>query len=392
MTLDEAKGHHGKIIKYFRKEANKLTQEQVAEAMGITARWLQELEKTPFIPNTDTRESLALRLGIPRPLLDLEVVDALSPYGNIPLDTWIVDSWENETYSRWELYYSSNNRITERGLLEEIGKLEQHADTNPRDERRVMSILAQDYQLAGSLARDSFKYSNAKKYFREAYRLATRAESVDLAAISVERLAVVHLRQEHFEEALKIYQEALAVAERAQSYIKAYIWVGLGEAFARNKRVDDCYHALDQAQKFLTHLPFVPLEKDIAHIHFSMESVESTRGECYVLLGEPLKGLDPLRIAYRKLDPTMSRRRCRLLMQQAEAYLVAGLPDSCVDMTLQGLQLAQALASKENINWACEIHTKLLASRWRDEPMVGQLRKAIVGTLREMQRYDTDRT
>jgi|GEM_PF-2645773 len=390
--LDEVKGHHGKTIKYFRKAANRLTQEQVAEALGITVRWLQELEKTPFISNADTREALASKLGIPRSLLDLEVVDRLSPFGNIPLDTWIVDSWENETDARWELYYVSNNRITERGLFEQMGKLEEHADTNPKDERRVMSILAQNYQLAGSLARDNFRYSNAKKYFREAYRLAIQAESADLAAMSVERLAVVHLRQEHFEEALNTYQEALKLAEQSQPYIKAYIWMGLGEAFARNKKTDECHHALDQAQKFLTRQSFNPLEKDIAHVRLSMESIESTRGECSVLLGEPLKGLDYLQAAGRKLDPTMSRHRCRLLMQEAEAYLVANLPDSCIDKTLQGLQLARALISKENVNWACEIYTKLLASRWRDESMVGQLRKAIVAALREMQHYDADRT
>jgi len=80
MTLDEAKGHHGKIIKYFRKEANGLTQERLAEAIGITARWLQELENTPFISNIDTRESLALKLWIRLSLLDLVVVDRLSPF------------------------------------------------------------------------------------------------------------------------------------------------------------------------------------------------------------------------------------------------------------------------------------------------------------------------
>src|SRR6266849_3481357 len=128
MNLDEAKGHHGKIIKYFRKDANKLTQEQLAEAMGITTRWLQELETMPFILNTNTREALAVRLGIPRPLLNLEVVDTLSHYGKISLDSWLVDSWENETFSRWELYQASSSLITERGLLEQIRKLEYHAD------------------------------------------------------------------------------------------------------------------------------------------------------------------------------------------------------------------------------------------------------------------------
>ena len=392
MTLDEAKGHHGKIIKYFRKDANGLTQEQLAEAMEISTRWLQALEKMPFILSADTREAFALRLGIPRSFLDLEVVDSLSNYGNIPLDAWIIDSWENETFSRWELYYASNNLITERGLLEQIGKLEQHADASPKNSTRIICILAQDYQLAGSLARDNFHYSTAKKYLHEAHRLATLAQSVDLAAMSVERLAVVLLRQERVEEALSTYQEALEVAEHAQPYIKAYIWAGLGEAFARNKRTDDCHRALDQAQKLLVRLPGVPIENDIAHIRFSIDSVESTRGECSVLLGEPRKGLDYLQTAFRKLDPTLNRRRCSLLMQQAEAYFAAGQPDDCVDKAMQGLQLAHALLSKENVNWACEMHTKLLTSRWRNEPVVGQLRKAIVATLREIRRYDTART
>lgn len=46
----------------------------------------------------------------------------------------------------------------------------------------------------------------------------------------------------------------------------------------------------------------------------------------------------------------MTRRQCRLVMQQAEAYLAAGQPDVCVDKTLQGLDLAQAMMSKENVN------------------------------------------
>ena len=391
MNLDEAKGHHGKIIKYFRKDINRLTQEQLAEALGITTRWLQELETMLFILNTNTREALAMRLGIPRLLLNLEEVDILSQYGKISLDNWLVDSWENEMFSRWELYYASNSLITERGLLEQIRKLEHHADAGSRNQYRISGILSKDYQLAGSLARDHFHYSDAKKYLREAHRLAEVAQSVDLAAMSVERLAVVLLRQEHIEEALNVYQQTLELAHHAQPHIKVYIWIGLGEAFARNGRKDDCYRTLDRAQKLLAQYSTVPVEKDMAHIRLTMESMDSTRGECSVLLGEPQKGLDYLQSAFRKLDLTMTRRRCRLSMQQAEAYLAAGQPDACVDMTLQGLRLAQALISNENVNWACEIHTKLLASRWQNEPMVGQLRKAIVTALQEMQRYDTQR-
>ncbi len=76
----------------------------------------------------------------------------------------------------------------------------------------------------------------------------------------------------------------------------------------------------------------------------------------------------------------MSRRRCRMYMQQAEAHLAAGQLDYCVRYTLKGLQLAKTLRSNGNIHWASEIHDKLLQSKWKSEPAVGELGAAIVSS------------
>jgi hypothetical protein len=65
-------------------------------------------------------------------------------------------------------------------------------------------------------------------------------------------------------------------------------------------------------------------------------------------------------------------------MQQAEAYLAAGQPDACVASTLEGLHLALALRSGGSINWAHELHGKLRQSKWKHEPVVGQLAAALV--------------
>src|SRR2546427_7858428 len=162
--------------------------------------------------------------------------------------------------------------------------------------------------------------------------------------------------------------------------VKAYIKAGLAEALARNHRREECYRTLDEAQAILDRSRPISVGEDCVHIRLTKHSLESTQGECSVLLGEPQKGLDHLQTAQRKLDPTMSRRRCSLFMQQAEAYLAANQLDYCIEQALQGLQIARALNSKENINWASEIHTKLQASSWKYEPVVRQLKAAIVSS------------
>jgi len=108
-----------------------------------------------------------------------------------------------------------------------------------------------------------------------------------------------------------------------------------------------------------------------------MQSLKDSRGECFVLLGEPLKGLDYLRAAEGQLDEKMSRNHCRLLHQQSEAFLAANQPDQCVKLAVKGLQIARQLESKSNINWSREIYTKLQQSRWKNEPVVEGLQTAI---------------
>lgn len=386
MTLDEAVGHHGKIVKYYRRfvmnSPDGWTQEQLAEAMDISVRWVQEMERMPFIQSISRRKALAIILSIPAALLNLEEAEKVVSSASSHLQSLMLDSLEDGIHSRWHLYYTSSNSITEEGLLSQIEILEQLADDGSADEQRIYRILAQSYQLTGSLARDDFHYSSAKKYFREAQRLAREANSSDLEATAVARHSLVLLRQERYADALKMYQDAVELTSHVEPHVKAYVFSGLAEALARNGNASDCYRSLDQARKLLEHSRIIAFEEDLAYIRLTPQSLEDTRGECYVLLGEPNKGLDYLRTAIQQLDPTLSRRRCRLLMQLAEAHLAAGRPDQCVRYALKGLQLAQALGSIGNINWASEIHAKLLASKWKGEPVVGELAAAIVSQRR----------
>ena len=306
------------------------------------------------------------------------------------LQSWLVDSLEDATLQRWQLYYTSKNSLTEVGLLQQIGRLEQLAEDGGGDESRIYSVLIQNYQLAGSLARDNFHYTKAKKYFRDAQRLSQEIQSPDLTATALARLAVAFMRQAGADEtdsgysklvaeALELYQGAAEIAGHAAAHVRAYVLAGLAEALARNGQRDECYRTLERAEQLLNRSLIVSPEEDIAQVRLTLQSLEDTRGECYVLLGEPLRGLNFLQAAQKRLDPSISRNLCRLLMQQSEAYLAAGYPDQSVQYALQGLHIARTLESTSNINWSREIHTKLLRSKWKDEPVIGELEAALAG-------------
>ncbi len=63
-------------------------------------------------------------------------------------------------------HYTSSNSLTEDGLRSQIARLEQLADDGGDHYKRVCRILAQNYQLAGSLARDRFQYTKSIEYFQ----------------------------------------------------------------------------------------------------------------------------------------------------------------------------------------------------------------------------------
>jgi transcriptional regulator with XRE-family HTH domain len=331
----------------------------------------------------------ALVLGVPT-VENIEELVKLFRRRETRLQTWVIDSLEDGTNLRWQLYYTSKNSLTEEGLFQQIERLEHLADEGGVLEAKLYPLLIQNYQLAGSLARDNFRYSRATKYFQQAQELANVIQSPDLTATAVARHAVALMRQAGGDEmgkrygklvaeALALYQSAAEMAVHAEAYVRAYVLSGLAEALARNGDRDSCYRTLDQAEDVFNRGPHMSPEEDIAHVRLTLQSLEDTRGECYVLLGEPLKGLNYLQTAQRRLNPTVSRNLCRLLMQQAEAHFAVGAPDESVHYALQGLHLARTLESTSNINWSREIHTKLLRSQWKGEPIVADLEAALAG-------------
>jgi len=298
------------------------------------------------------------------------------------LQNWVIDGLQDGTRLRWQLYYTSRNSLTDDGLLSQIARLEQLADEGGEHYQRVCRILAQNYQLAGSLARDRFQYAKSLEYFQKAEYLDEDIQLPDLTATAIARQAVALLRKDpekHLSRSLTLYSNAVDKAKHAEPYTQAYVLSGYAEALARRGDYDKCVRSLDQAEALLSKVTTIPIEEDFGYVRLTLQSLADSRGECYVLLGKPEKGLEYLQAAQKKLDHKMSRNNCRLLMQQSEAYLAAGEPDACVQQALKGLEVARILESTSNIHWANEILTKLRSSAFGKEPVVNELQEAIQG-------------
>lgn len=358
--------------------------EKSAEELGILVYDEEEDMKRRDAMKTIGSAGASLVFDLSSPLtssqeIDKEI-DRLITRRLARLQNWVVDGLEDGTQLRWQLYYTSRNSLTENGLLSQIVRLEQLADDGGDQHQRVCRILAQNYQLAGSIARDRFQYTKALEFFQKAEKLHEDTQLPDLTATAIARQAIALLRKDperYLDQSLTLYSSALDTVKRAEPYAQAYVFSHNAEALARKGDYDGCIRSLDQAEALLSRAAHIPIEEDFAYVHSSLQSIVDSRGECYVWLGKPEKGLEHLQAAQKRLNQKMSRNNCRLLMLQSEAYLAAGQPDACVQQALKGLEVAHTLESTSNINWASEILTKLRSSAFCNEPVVDELYEAI---------------
>jgi tetratricopeptide (TPR) repeat protein len=342
-------------------------------------------EDTSVVTTLSTLAS-SLFLGLSSPLtgsqeIDKEI-DRLITRRLARLQNWVIDGLEDGTQLRWQLYYTSRNSLTENGLLSQIARLERLADDGGEHHQRVCRILAQNYQLAGNVARDRFQYTKALEFFQKAEELHEDTQLPDLTATAIARQAIALLRKDperYLSKSLTLYSSALDKAKHAEPYTQAYVLSRRAEALARKGDYNACIRSLEQAEALLSRTVNIPVEEDLAYVHLSLQSLADSRGECYVLLGKPEKGLEHLQAAQKRLNQKMSRNNCRLLMQQSEAYLAAGQLDACVQQALKGLEVARILESTSNIHWADEILAKLRSSAFCNEPVVDELYEATRG-------------
>ncbi|MDO0912682.1 helix-turn-helix transcriptional regulator [Streptomyces sp. DT2A-34] len=377
-----------------RRRALGYSQEELAHALGVDRRTIGRWETRTTTPQPPLRPQLAELLH-----LDLDELDALvgqpqaarpesagSPprdhHGSGDLDDMIRRQFlraiavtsalvalpaddsaaltdgahrgTSEDFLRmnghlWQVYQLARAKGSVYPIVrDQLTTLNDTLDGQPAAESQALCGAAGDlFQLAGELAFDGNRYTDAAASYTLAASASKEAKSYDLWACALVRHAYVDLYERRYAEAATALSAAERVARRGDSSLSTRHWVASvqAEAYAGLGNLSACERALDEAEK-VTDLggPF----HNGGWLRFDGSRLAEERGARYLQLGR-------LDLAEKALTAALSqdilasgqsfRRRGAVLTDLASIGAKRHDPDQVLTYGREALQLARATSS-----------------------------------------------
>lgn len=214
-------------------------------------------------------------------------------------------------------------------------------------------------------------YQQAHEAYQRSLLVAEFLADPELQASALARQGVTFIQQQQPVDAIESLQGALHVVNRqGLTCLRGYILQALSEAYAMNQQANLCWRHIDLAEHTLDRRGLV-LERSYCYPNTS--SMTTQKGVNAVLLHGNDRAIRLIDNALIKYDPTYLRGRARLIAQKAEAYVGMNYLDAGVSSAAEALTLAQAVGSSKTKARIANLHTFLLASRWKNEDTVKQL-------------------
>ncbi|MBF6416075.1 helix-turn-helix domain-containing protein [Nocardia cyriacigeorgica] len=191
----------------------------------------------------------------------------------------------------------------------------------------VLSLHAEWMGFAGCLAWDAGEYETAARLYSQARNLAHDAEDSDLGAYMLTHLAQLTIWQQR-------PRVAIDYAVAAQSWIRgsqdrplrAYVHMRMAEATALAGRKADCLAALASAEKEMDGVE--PSHPSTSRAYFvGSGMLESYKGGCLTLVGEPTAAVTASRHALTTMDPVYTRDRAMSLLELERGLVHLGEVD-----------------------------------------------------------------
>ncbi|QOV38480.1 transcriptional regulator [Streptomyces ferrugineus] len=153
----------------------------------------------------------------------------------------------------WQVYQLARSKgSVTRVVRDQLAALNDALKTDYSRRSDALCEAAGDlFQLAGELAFDGNRYTEAAAAYTVAASASNNARAFDLWACALVRHAYVDVYEKRFNEAASVLEAARRIAVRGDSSLSTRHWVASvqAEAYAGLRDFDECERALDEAQR-----------------------------------------------------------------------------------------------------------------------------------------------
>ncbi len=363
--------HIGQVITWYRLKRGFRTQQDLAIALGVSKRTVEELEGTANVTTPDSierRQSLALLLRIPPMLLALDwrfMVDEEK-------DTVFADVaqlLEGDTFTLYQ-----NILLMARGYLynggpsyipdivdETLGKLLQIARNMPELEKEPwLELLCRYYQVSTSFALRCLNKKQTLLYAKRATDIAQELENEQLLAAAYYRRIRVHLdlrkaaassaeKQKHLERAKVDVQAALHSSEQSGSILKGNIYLIAAEVFALDANEMSTRKQCEKWQDKAANIVYRNVEdEDDTFLRLNTTALHHEKAKTLIQFGRFREGHSELLVARKSLQADLLTWHINMYLSEANLYKAEKDLEGCAASGIEAYKIAKVVQSPKD--------------------------------------------
>ena len=185
----------------------------------------------------------------------------------------------------WQVYQLARSKGSVYPVVrDQLAMLNEALASNRGGARPLMNAAADLFQLAGEVAFDAIRYSDAAASYSLAASVSKDAEAYDLWACALVRHAYLDISEQRYRQAAQMLGAAERLAGRGDNNLSTRHWVASvqAEVYAGLGDLDACERAMDQAE---TVRDLTPNSANGGWLRFDGARLAEERGSRYVQLG-----------------------------------------------------------------------------------------------------------
>lgn len=228
--------------------------------------------------------------------------------------------------------------------LSEVRKVAQSASYTAKTAQRLLTVVGELSQLAGWVAGDAGRYSQAQHLYLGGFSAAREANDPALAAQLLSSLSYQIANVGRPQDAALLARSAEKGAVNASPVVRALLWERVSWASARSRDHDGTRRALDAVDDAHEARSAEIVEPEWVY-WLDRKEIDVMAGRCLIELGNPQAAEPLLSNAIRCYNADHVREVALYLSWLTEAYARAGVVDAARDTLARARRTARGIKS-----------------------------------------------